>query len=96
MSEKAKLINIEITKRCGGVPCGVHGTFTCDCGTATFVKDFYNDLNAMHWAEDFLDLREEFIYRALLGWPTHDRCWHATSRQRALAFIRAAQKGKKA
>ena len=60
-----------------------------------WVKDYCNDLNAMHEAEKYLDTDELFrgYYFALCDitrstrWPVH-----ATARQRAEAFLRTLGK----
>jgi hypothetical protein len=46
--------NQRIAERLGAVRCGVHQSFTCDCGIATLVPNYFADLNAMHEAEKML------------------------------------------
>lgn len=74
-----------------------YGYFTD--GNAINVPDYLNDLNAMHSAEKWLTHSESSKYFEMLQFgtktttPASAYAFHATSRQRATAFLRAVGKG---
>lgn len=51
------------------------------------IPDYLNDLNAMHEAEKLLTIEQQTIYLQLLSRQMFFVC-HATSRQRAEAFLK--------
>lgn len=99
-------INIAIAEACGWKPRNYcNGYYRDDAeGWIESLPDYYNDINAMHEAENGLDeeqrdelMRKVYVLLDVEGTDTGDtypdyKLYHATAPQRAEAFLRTIGK----